>query len=206
MALHDPSGVIAEPVVERVTVVLEDLVAAQLVDHVRDGTRTSRPCGWTSAGGARIILAMTVQGRRALQELLDEAAARIERLTPAEAAAAVEEGALLVDIRSDVDRERDGVVPGSLHIPRTVLEWRVDPESEWRSPHVAGLEERIVLLCDHGCSSTLAAATLVELGFSRAGDVVGGFAGWREAGLPVRAAPARRGADELPGMGAPEPA
>ncbi len=143
--------------------------------------------------------------RRTLEQLLEEARARIERLDPAAALAALEDGALLVDIRSDPDRERDGIVPGSLHVPRTVLEWRVAPESPWRSPHACGLDERIVLLCDHGYSSSLAAATLVELGFSRAGDVIGGFEAWRAAGLPTAAAPARRRAPgELAGMAPPD--
>ncbi len=131
--------------------------------------------------------------RRSLEELLDAARAQIERLEPAEALAATEQGALLIDIRADVDRERDGIVPGSLHIPRTVLEWRTDPGSTWRNPHLGGLDQQIVLLCDHGCSSILAAATLVDLGFTRAGDIIGGFAAWREAGLPtVRSARYRR--------------
>lgn len=144
-------------------------------------------------------------GRRTLEDLLAEAEARIERLSPAAAAAALEEGAVLIDIRSDGDRERDGVVPGALHVPRTVLEWRLAPDSVWRSPHVGGLDGRIVLLCDHGCSSILAAATLVELGFGRAGDVVGGFAAWRAAGLPVVPAPGEPDAPAaLPGMGPPD--
>ena len=144
-------------------------------------------------------------GRRTLEDLLAEAEARIERLSPAAAAAALEEGAVLIDIRSDGDRERDGVVPGALHVPRTVLEWRLAPDSEWRSPHVGGLDGRIVLLCDHGCSSILAAATLVELGFGRAGDVVGGFAAWRAAGLPVVPAPGEPDTPSaLPGMGPPD--
>ena len=144
-------------------------------------------------------------GRRNLEQLLDDAARRIERLEPAAALAAVERGATLVDIRSDTDRGRDGIVPGSIHIPRTVLEWRVDPESAWRNPHVGGLEEQILLLCDHGCSSVLAAATLVELGFRRAGDVVGGFAGWRASGLPIVPAPMpERRPDELPGLRPPD--
>jgi rhodanese-related sulfurtransferase len=140
---------------------------------------------------------------KTLDELVEEAAARIERLEPSAALEAVEDGAILIDIRSDVDRERDGVVPGSLHIPRTVLEWRLDPGGAWRNPNAGGRMDRIVLLCDHGCSSTLAAATLVELGFARAADVVGGFAAWREAGLPVVTAPPRRPRGEIPGMGAP---
>lgn len=142
---------------------------------------------------------------RTLVQLLEVATARITRLEPAEALAALEDGALLIDIRSDSDRERDGIVPGSLHIPRTVLEWRIDPDSRWRNAHVGGLEERIVLLCRHGCSSILAAATLVELGFSHAGDVIGGFAAWREAGLPTAVSPRVEHADgELPGMGPPD--
>jgi rhodanese-related sulfurtransferase len=147
----------------------------------------------------------TGPARRNLDQLLDDAARRIERLEPAAALAAVERGATLVDIRSDSDRGRDGIVPGSLHIPRTVLEWRVDPDSAWHNPHVGGLEEQILLLCDHGCSSILAAATLVELGFTRAGDVVGGFAGWRAAGLPIAPAPiGEPRPDELPGLGPPD--
>ena len=134
-----------------------------------------------------------------------EAQARIDRLEPVEAFAALESGALLVDIRSDGERERDGIVPGSLHVPRTVLEWRLDPDSPWRSPYACGLDERLVLVCDHGCSSVLAAATLADLGFERIGDVVGGFAAWRDAGLPVsRAAPTPRDATTLPGMTPPD--
>lgn len=145
--------------------------------------------------------------RRTLADLLAEAEARIERLMPHEAARAVNGGALLIDIRAQEDRVRDGVVPGALHIPRTVLEWRLDPRGAWRSPHVDGLGRRVVLLCDHGCSSLLAAATLADLGYQRAGDVVGGFRAWRDAGLPVAAAqPERRAADELAGMGPPDPA
>lgn len=129
----------------------------------------------------------------------------IERLLPAAALAALEQGAVLIDIRADFERLRDGIVPGSLHIPRTVLEWRLDPDSPWRSPHVAGVEQRVVLLCDHGCSSVFAAATLVELGFANAGDVIGGFAAWREAGLPTVAAPQiEPGAAEHPGMRPPD--
>ena len=149
---------------------------------------------------------MAVHGRRhTLEELFDEARARISRLSPEAAHAAAQEGALVVDIRSELDRERDGIVPGSVHIPRTVLEWRTDLDSPWRNPCVGGLDRRLVVLCDHGYSSVLAAAVLVELGFTRAGDVIGGFAAWREAGLPVGSArQRRRGRDELAGMGPPD--
>ena len=140
-----------------------------------------------------------------MAELLDRARSQIERLEPTEAAAAVERGALLVDIRSDLERERAGIVPGSLHIPRTVLEWRIDLESPWRSPYVGGLDQQIILFCDQGLSSSLAAATLVELGFRSAGDVIGGFEAWRDAGLPVGKPSAPRRPGELAGMRPPDP-
>ncbi len=141
--------------------------------------------------------------RRTLDELLAEARAKIDRLTPGEAFAVAQNGGLILDIRSDAAREQ-GVVPRSIHVPRTVLEWRVDPDSAWRSPHIGGLDRRLVVLCDHGYSSSLAAATLVELGFA-AGDVIGGFEAWRREGFPIAMPSAGRTADELPGMGPPEP-
>jgi rhodanese-related sulfurtransferase len=142
--------------------------------------------------------------RKTLSELLAEARRRIERHEPQEALAATGEGALLVDIRSELARERDGVISGSLHVPRTVLEWRLDPESPWRNPLACDLERRVILVCDHGYSSSLAAATLADLGFARAGDIVGGFLAWRDAGLPVAGA-SPRSENELPGMGQPDP-
>ena len=141
-------------------------------------------------------------GGNTLDELLERARARIERLEPASAWEAVGSGATLVDIRSDGARERDGVVPGSLHVPRTVLEWRLAPDSAWRSPYAPGVSERVVVLCEHGFSSALAAAALVDLGFERAGDVVGGFEAWLAAGLPTAQAPQARDG-ELPGMAPP---
>lgn len=149
---------------------------------------------------------MRAPATRTLQQLLAAAAARIARLDPSEAFAATEDGALLIDIRSDPDRGRDGIVPGSLHIPRTVLEWRMAPDSPWRNPHVGDLDGHVILICDHGCSSILAAATLVDLGFVRASDVIGGFGAWLDAGLPsVPAQLERRAPDKLPGMRGPEP-
>ena len=143
--------------------------------------------------------------RRTLADLLSDAEARIERLSPAEAHTAMENGALLIDIRSHSNRARDGVVPGALHIPRTVLEWRTAPESEFRNPYVRDLEQQTILICDHGCSSILAAAVLNELGFARVGDVIGGFSDWLEAGLPVsRFRGHHHGRDQPAGMGAPD--
>src|SRR5579872_3839726 len=127
--------------------------------------------------------------RRSITQMLAEARARIHRYEPAQALSAMASGPLLIDIRSDLDRQRDGIVPGSLHIPRTVLEWRLDPDSQWRSPYSGGLDTATILLCDHGFSSSLAAASLTYLGFQDVGDVVGGFESWRTARLPTRPAP-----------------
>ena len=112
--------------------------------------------------------------------MLAEARSRIVRYTPAEAAAA--DDVLLVDLRSVDERERSGVIPGSRHVPRSVLEWRADPTSEWHDPELMG--KRLVLVCAQGYSSSLAAASLVELGVDAA-DLEGGFEGWAAAGLPV---------------------
>jgi rhodanese-related sulfurtransferase len=113
--------------------------------------------------------------------MLAEARARIVRYSPAEAA--VDGDILLVDLRSADERTRDGVIPGSKHVPRSVLEWRADPTSEWRDPELEG--RRLVLVCAEGYSSSLAAAALVELGVD-AGDLDGGFERWAAEGLPVQ--------------------
>ena len=87
-----------------------------------------------------------------LDDMLEQARARIRRLDPRTAHEAAVNGALIIDIRSVTDRDRDGVVPGSLHIPRTVLEWRVGPDSPWRSPYAPDLDQETLVLCDHGYS------------------------------------------------------
>ena len=115
-----------------------------------------------------------------IDEMLAGARSRIVRYTPAEAEEARD--VLLVDLRSADERERTGLIPGSRHVPRSVLEWRADPTSEWHDPQLSG--RRLVLVCGQGYSSSLAAATLVELGLD-AGDLVGGYEGWVEAGLPT---------------------
>ena len=112
--------------------------------------------------------------------MLAEARSRIPRYTPAEAAAA--DDILLVDLRSTDERREHGVIPGSVHVPRSVLEWRADPTSENHNPELAG--NRLVLVCAQGYSSSLAAASLMQLGVD-AGDLDGGFEAWAAAGLPV---------------------
>jgi rhodanese-related sulfurtransferase len=126
-----------------------------------------------------------VTGPLTVDELLAEARQELERLTPSEAAAAIADGAILVDVRSELQRERDGVVPGSIHFPRNVLEWRCDPASPARDTRVCDTGRLIIVMCDEGYQSSLAAANLKRLGFDRATDLDGGFKAWRAAGLPV---------------------
>ena len=125
-------------------------------------------------------------GRRTIHDLLAGARARYRRLTPVEAFAATRAGALLIDIRTDAQRHRDGDIPGALAIDRTVLEWRVDPASGATHPAIGDLDAPLILLCNQGYSSSLAVGTLLDLGASRVTDVVGGFEAWRAAGLPVQ--------------------
>jgi len=148
---------------------------------------------------------LRVATRRTADQLLAEARERIGRFSPEEADAAARDGALIVDIRSELQRDRLGVIRGSLHIPRTVLEWRVEQDGRWRNPHVGGLERQLIVVCDDGYASSLAAATLADLGFADPRDVIGGFSAWRAAGLPIAPAPAPRAPDVLAGMGPPEP-
>jgi rhodanese-related sulfurtransferase len=121
------------------------------------------------------------------EELLAEARSGLERLEPEEAHEAVEAGALLIDIRSDSQRAGDGVVPQARFVQRNVLEWRLDPEGDWRDPELARADAHVVLMCQDGYQSSLAAANLQKLGIERATDVVAGFRAWRDAGLPVEA-------------------
>jgi rhodanese-related sulfurtransferase len=123
---------------------------------------------------------------KTVDQLLDEARRRLRRLTPAEALEASRGGALLVDIRSESQRARDGLIPGARFVPRNVLEWRLDPSSPSREEALARPEALIVVVCDEGYQSSLAAALLQDLGLDRATDVEGGFQAWRSAGLPVK--------------------
>lgn len=141
---------------------------------------------------------------RSLDDLLDEAAKTITRFAASEAFWAAAAESLIIDIRSHDARQRHGVIPGSLHIPRTVLEWRTAIDSPWRSPHVGGLEQQLILICDHGYSSILSAANLVQLGFRSAGDVIGGFGAWEAEGFPIKPCHGALKAGELPGMDPPE--
>jgi rhodanese-related sulfurtransferase len=126
-----------------------------------------------------------VMSRRGIDDVLAAAQARLRRLTPAEAAAAIHQGKVLVDTRDGALRSRDGLIPGSVHIPLSVLEWRVDPTSGHQSAALAGHEHELILICHEGYSSRLAAVRLHDLGFDKTTDVIGGFVAWAAAGLPV---------------------
>jgi rhodanese-related sulfurtransferase len=134
-----------------------------------------------------MIGTMPAVPRATIADLMDRARARLERLDPVAAArAVVADDALLLDVRSEVQRAADGVIPGALFHPRNVLEWRADPASGYDDPALSGdLQRRIVVVCDEGYQSSLIAATLQDLGFARATDLAGGFQAWRAAGLPV---------------------
>ena len=124
-----------------------------------------------------------------LDRLLAEARRGLARLTPEQAAAACRRGALIVDIRDSGDRRTMGAVPGALPIPRNVLEWRAAPDSPHRHPAIAAARGELILMCNEGYQSSLAAATLRRLGCDRATDLVGGFVEWAARGLPVEPDP-----------------
>ena len=123
--------------------------------------------------------------RKTIDDLVAAARARLERLTAAEALEATRNGAVIVDIRPQEQRRRTGVVPGALYFPRNHLEWRIDPTSEWAHPALSDPETLIVLMCNEGYATSLAAVTLHDMGFTRATDMIDGFDGWRAAGLPI---------------------
>jgi rhodanese-related sulfurtransferase len=111
---------------------------------------------------------------------------RLRRLGPAEAFEAVRGGALLVDIRPQAQRAAEGVVPGALHVERNVLEWRLDPASEARLPQATGYDQQVIVMCSQGYASSLAAASLQDIGLVNATDLAGGFLAWARAGLPCQ--------------------
>jgi rhodanese-related sulfurtransferase len=132
-----------------------------------------------------VASSVAVPARKTIDELLAEARAGLRRLGPGDARAAIDAGALLIDIRPEGLRAADGVVPDAVWFERNVLEWRCDPSCDARDERVGGLERRLIVMCDEGYTSSLAAASLQQLGFADATDLDGGFQAWRAAGLPV---------------------
>jgi rhodanese-related sulfurtransferase len=130
-----------------------------------------------------------VTQRRTIDHVLAEARRDLLRVTPEEAHAAANEGAVLVDVRSEDERRRQGLlVPGALHHALSVAHWRLDPDVPTSNPKLP-LDAHLILLCREGYSSSLAAALLRAIGFARATDVIGGVDAWRDAGLPVEPYP-----------------
>jgi rhodanese-related sulfurtransferase len=119
-----------------------------------------------------------------IDDLLVEARRDLVRLSPSEALAAQRLGAVLVDVRPEASRLAEGHLPGAVVVERTILEWRLDPASDARLPW-ASYDVHVVVVCNEGYSSSLAAATLRTLGVHRATDLVGGFRAWVADGLPV---------------------
>jgi rhodanese-related sulfurtransferase len=129
-----------------------------------------------------------------IDRLLAQARARLERIGPEQAAAEIAAGeSLLVDIRPAAQRAREGEFADALVIERNVLEWRLDPLSDARIPEATGPDVRWIVACSEGYTSSLAAASLLDVGLARATDLEGGFQAWLRAGLPVKGAGAPAG-------------
>jgi rhodanese-related sulfurtransferase len=126
--------------------------------------------------------------RQTVNDLLAASRTRIDRLDPHAVLAAVREGAIVIDTRCAEQRRETGTIPGSVHVPLSVLYWRLDPASGSEDPSLADPGRQFILVCAHGYSSSIAAATLRDLGFARASDIDGGFEAWRAAGLPIEVA------------------
>jgi rhodanese-related sulfurtransferase len=113
------------------------------------------------------------------------------RPDPEQAAKEQAEGALLVDTRPSELRRADGEIPGAVIVDRNKLEWRLDPSSPWSIDEIEGPDQRVIVVCDEGYASTLAAVTLRRIGLTGATDLDGGFQAWAAAGLPVDRGPRR---------------
>ena len=119
-----------------------------------------------------------------LEQLLLRARSRLERVCAAELPEAIAAGGLLLDIREQSQRTRDGVLEAARFVPRNVLEWRCAPSSQWRDEELSDPRRRLILMCNEGYQSSLAAAMLQQLGLPLATDLIGGF-------QALRAGPAR---------------
>ncbi|HEY3608423.1 MAG TPA: rhodanese-like domain-containing protein [Pseudonocardiaceae bacterium] len=120
-----------------------------------------------------------------IDEVLAQARAGLDRVTPARADELRRAGALLVDIRPHANRLAEGEIPDSVPVERIVLEWRLDPAGDHRLPGFTA-DTPVVLLCNEGYASSLAARDVRQLGVRSVTDLIGGFRAWRAAGLPVR--------------------
>jgi len=135
-----------------------------------------------------------MDGPAAIDRMLDRARSRLERVAPEDLAAEVAAGAIVVDIRPVEQRQRDGELPGAVLVDRNGLEWRLDPDSPYRLPIAGDRDARLIVVCNEGYASSLAAATLQELGLRRATDLAEGYQGW----LAVRTPDSEDGSSALP--------
>jgi rhodanese-related sulfurtransferase len=116
---------------------------------------------------------------RGADELLAEARRRIRRVGPERLDSVWAEGGIVVDIRPAGQRAAEGELDGSIIVERNALEWRLDPNGTHRIPEVRDYGQQVIVVCSEGYASSLAAASLVDLGFTRAGDLIGGYVAWR---------------------------
>jgi rhodanese-related sulfurtransferase len=120
-----------------------------------------------------------------IDERLEQARYKLVRVDAVQAAEELAMGALLVDTRTETQRAQQGEIPGALVIDRNVLEWRLDPTSEARIPQATDHGIRVIVMCADGYSSSIAAASLQDIGLVNATDLIGGFHAWKAAGLPI---------------------
>jgi rhodanese-related sulfurtransferase len=114
-----------------------------------------------------------------VDDILCQARRRIRRVGPHELESVVGEGGIIVDIRPAAQRQEEGSLPGAVVVERNVLEWRFDPAGAHRLEAVHGIDQPVVVVCSEGYASSLAAASLADLGYRRAADLVGGYRAWR---------------------------
>jgi rhodanese-related sulfurtransferase len=135
--------------------------------------------------GLGSLAGVTSTPPRSIDAIVEAARQRLRRLDPVAACHAMSSGALLVDIRPHAQRLAEGSVRGALVVERNVLEWRFDPRSDARLPEATGFDLQLIIMCSQGYASSLAAASLQDLGLRHATDLAGGFLAWLAAGLPV---------------------
>ena len=116
--------------------------------------------------------------RCSIDDILAAARARLDRVAPEDLEREQLDGAVIVDTRPVEQRTRDGTLPGAVVIDRNVLEWRLDPACAHHISAITGYDARIVIVCNEGYSSSLAAAVLRDLGLHRATDLIGGYQAW----------------------------
>jgi rhodanese-related sulfurtransferase len=165
-----------------------DFPAARVCPAVHESAQMSGVQTPNGHRARRIALGDEVSvtaNRTTVEQLLVDARSGLRRRTAEEAHAEMSGGLRLVDIRSDAQRDADGLIPGAAHVPRNVLEWRLDPACPHRDPDLGRQDVRIALICNEGYQSSLAAATVARFGLREVTDVIGGFQAWRAAGLPV---------------------